>query len=194
MVWLFILRMELATILLLAVGVSADAFAVAVGRGAAVNRLRVFEAFRLALFFGAFQAFMPVLGWLLGHSFSHLIVAWDHWLAFVLLGAIGGKMIFDDWRPGGADEADTDTGTGHLLLLALATSIDALAVGVGLVVIESITAPALIIGAVTFKFSLLGVFLGHRFKGLARSKSKTVGGLILIAIGAKILVDHLGIF
>lgn len=185
--------MELATNLLLAVGVSADAFAVAVSRGAAAKRLRAFEAFRLALFFGAFQAFMPVIGWLLGNSFKDLIVSWDHWLAFALLGAIGGKMIYDDWRPGETDE-DTNTSIGHLLLLSIATSIDALAVGVGLLVLESITVPALIIGAVTFMFSLGGVFLGHRFKGLARSKSKTIGGLILIAIGTKILVDHLGIF
>lgn len=185
--------MELATNLLLAVGVSADAFAVAVGRGAAANRLKTFEALRLALFFGAFQAFMPVMGWLLGNRFKDLIVSGDHWLAFVLLCAIGGKMIYDDWRLSDANE-DTDTSIRHLLLLAFATSIDALAVGVGLVVLESITTPALIIGAVTFTFSLGGVFLGHRFKGLARSKSKTVGGLILIAIGTKILVDHLGIF
>jgi putative Mn2+ efflux pump MntP len=183
------------TLFLLALGVSADAFAVAVGHGAAARRLARTEALRVALFFGAFQALMPAIGWFVGHRFRHMIEAWDHWLAFVLLAGIGGKMIWDDFHPE-EDEALTEEriSTGHLLTLAVATSIDALAVGVGLLFLPSITATALTIGAVTFTLSLAGVLLGHRFRSLASRHSKTVGGIILILIGAKILADHLGLW
>ena len=187
--------MTIATLFLLALGVSADAFAVAVGHGAAAKRLARTEALRVALFFAGFQALMPAVGWFVGHSFSDMIVAWDHWLAFVLLAAIGGKMIWDDFHPD-ADETLTEEriGTGHLLTLAVATSIDALAVGVGLLFLPSIIATALTIGAVTFTLSLAGVLLGHRFRSLASRHSKTIGGVILILIGLKILTDHLGLW
>lgn len=187
--------MTLATLFLLALGVSADAFAVAVGHGAAEKRLARAEAFRIALFFGAFQAIMPAIGWFIGQQFQQVIFAYDHWLAFGLLAAIGGKMIYDDFRPGDAERDDgSPIGHLHLLTLAIATSIDALAVGVGLLFLPSIIAPALTIGAVTFTLSLAGVLLGHRFKSLASKRSKAIGGLILIIIGARILFEHLGYF
>ena len=187
--------MTLTTLFLLALGVSADAFAVAVGHGAAEKRLAKAEAFRIALFFGAFQAIMPAIGWFIGQQFQQVIFAYDHWLAFVLLVSIGGKMIYDDIWPGEDEEDDgSPIGYLHLLTLAVATSIDALAVGVGLLFLPSIIATAMTIGAVTFSLSLAGVFLGHRFKSLAKKRSKAMGGLILILIGAKILFDHLGFF
>ena len=189
------LSMTVTTLLLLALGVSADAFAVAVGHGAAEKRLDRTEAFRIALFFGAFQALMPAIGWFIGQQFQHLITAYDHWIAFTLLAAIGAKMIYDDLWPGD-EEADDGSpiSYAHLFVLAVATSIDALAVGVGLLFLPSIAAPAIVIGAATFSLSLAGVWLGHRFKSLARRHSKTIGGIILILIGAKILADHLAVW
>lgn len=185
--------MDIVSTLLLALGVSADAFAVAVAHGACTNRLRSLDAWRLALFFGAFQALMPVLGWLLGNNFRAFIVSSDHWIAFIMLGGIGAKMIFDDWKASAEPDPAVcePIGTRHLLVLSVATSIDAFAVGLGLTFLESITRPVLLIGSATFAISLAGIYLGHRFKHLGRSKSKTIGGLILIGIGAKILYDHL---
>ncbi len=187
--------MTITTLFLLALGVSADAFAVAVGHGAAAKRLARFEGVRMALFFGAFQALMPAIGWFIGHQFQELIFAYDHWIAFALLGAIGGKMIYDDLQPE-HEEGNPESRISylHLLTLAVATSIDALAVGVGLLFLPSIVVPALTIGAVTFTLSLAGVLLGHRYRSLASRRSKMVGGIILILIGVKILIDHLGLW
>ena len=187
--------MPITTLFLLALGVSADAFAVAVGHGAAARRLARYEALRMGLFFGAFQAIMPAIGWFIGHQFQELIFAYDHWVAFGLLCAIGGKMIYDDLKPEHEEgNSESRINYGHLLTLAIATSIDALAVGVGLLFLPSISAPALTIGAVTFTLSIAGVRLGHRYRSLASSRSKMVGGVILILIGAKILADHLGLW
>ena len=187
--------MTVTTLFLLALGVSADAFAVAVGHGAAARRLDKFEAFRMALFFGSFQAIMPAIGWFIGHQFQELIFAYDHWVAFVLLSVIGGKMIYDDLRPEHEEgNSESRISYARLLTLAVATSIDALAVGVGLLFLPSIVGPALTIGTVTFTLSLAGVLLGHRYRSLASKHSKMVGGIILILIGAKILVDHLGLW
>jgi putative Mn2+ efflux pump MntP len=186
--------MELIPTLLLAIGVSADAFAVAVAHGAAAVRFRKIEAAKMALMFGIFQAVMPVLGWTLGNNFLSWISSIDHWIAFTLLGVIGLKMIYDDLK-GDEPEADDDGSPGvwHLLVLSVATSIDAFAVGLGLSFLESIVRPVLLIGIVTFTISLAGGILGHRYKHLGRSKSRTIGGLILIGIGTKILIDHLGL-
>ena len=185
--------MTITTLFLLALGVSADAFAVAVGHGAAARRLARYEAFRMGLFFGGFQAIMPAIGWFIGHQFQDMIFAYDHWVAFGLLSAIGGKMVYDDFRPEHEEgNPESRIAYGHLLTLAVATSIDALAVGVGLLFLPSIVAPALTIGAVTFTLSLAGVLLGHRYRSLASRRSKMVGGIILILIGTKILADHLG--
>ena len=184
--------MTITTLFLLALGVSADAFAVAVGHGAAAKRLVRSEAVRIAVAFGAFQALMPAIGWLIGRQFQQIIFDYDHWIAFALLAAIGGKMIYDDFHPGEDDDDGSPIGNAHLFTLAIATSIDALAVGVGLLFLPSIWSTALTIGAVTFSLSLAGVLLGHRFKSLASRHSKTIGGTILILIGAKILTEHLG--
>ena len=186
--------MDLVTIMLLAIGVSADAFAVAVGHGASARCLTRAEAVRVAFAFGLFQALMPAFGWFLGHRFQSMIMAYDHWLAFVLLGSIGGKMIWDDQMKE-LPEAGTEAGISnwHHLTLAVATSIDALAVGVGLSFLPSIFQVAVSIGIVTFSFSLMGVIAGHKFKNLAQKRAKTIGGLILIFIGCRILLEHLRI-
>lgn len=186
--------MDLITILLIALGVSADAFAVAVGHGAASRRLPRIEPLRVAMAFGVFQAAMTAIGWLVGNRFQVLIMAYDHWVAFALLAGIGGKMIRDDLSHDDGGQADEGAiRSWHLLTLAVATSIDALAVGLGLSFLPSISVTAAAIGVVTFAFSFGGVVLGHRFKSLAHRHAKTVGGVILIAIGTKILLDHLGL-
>lgn len=169
-----------------------DAFAVATASGSATRKIRFVEAFKVAFLFGLFQAVMPVIGWMIGSNFKDLISVWDHWVAFILLGIIGGKMIYDDLKAG--DEKGVDESLmsiNQLLLLALATSIDALAVGFSLIFLDSIFLPVIIIGVVTFALSLAGVYLGHRYKDFGLNKTRIVGGIILIAIGIKILIEHL---
>jgi putative Mn2+ efflux pump MntP len=189
--------MSIFTSLILAFGLAMDAFAVAVARGSAAGRLRWTEAFKIALLFGFFQAFMPVIGWAAGLQFKGAIESYDHWLAFALLSIIGGKMIYDDLKPGSdAEEGETKNSSGFLslLVLAVATSIDAMAVGFSLTFLASIYSPVLIIGLVTFALSLLGIYLGHRYRHFGGGKAKLVGGLVLIGIGAKILIEHLSLF
>jgi manganese efflux pump family protein len=189
--------MNIFTGLFLAFGLAMDAFAAAVASGSAARRFRWTEAFRLAALFGFFQAVMPVIGWLAGLNFKAQIQSFDHWLAFVLLCGIGGKMIYDDLK---ADDETEDNEAAKssrlfpLLILALATSIDALAVGFSLTFLGSILMPVFTIGAVTFALSLAGVYLGHRYRHFGRRKARLVGGLILIGIGTKILTEHLSLF
>ncbi len=169
-----------------------DAFAVSVASGLAVSKLRVRYALRMAVFFGLFQAVMPVAGWLLGLGFRRAIQAYDHWLAFVLLAAIGAKMIYESFRLEEAENPSDPMSISVLLVLSVATSIDALAVGLTLTFINvSIAAPALIIGLVTFAISFAGVYLGDKFGHFFEKKIEALGGLILIGIGLKILIEHL---
>lgn len=184
--------MSIYTNLLLALGLAMDAFAVSVANGSATKKFRSWEAVKLALLFGLFQGLMPVIGWAIGITFKDFISAADHWIAFFLLGIIGGKMIYDDLSADNSEEAD-ESGVGiyALLLLAFATSIDALAVGFSLTFLHSILFPVLLIGLVTFVLSLTGVYLGHNYKHLGRNKARIIGGIILIAIGTKILIEHL---
>jgi putative Mn2+ efflux pump MntP len=187
--------MSFLTLLLVALGVSADAFAVAIGKGLQMRRLRVTDAVLLALTFGVFQAAMPAIGWLLGTGFADRVTAIDHWIAFGLLAAIGAKMI---WEAFHADpDQDADDGripVREMLGLGLATSIDALAVGVGFAFLDvSILGAAVLIGVTTFVISLGGVALGHRAGTRFRGPAEVVGGLILIGIGLRILLDHTGV-
>ncbi len=180
------------TNLLLAFGLAMDAFAVAVASGSATRKIHFFDALKLAFLFGLFQGVMPVIGWMIGLNFKDVVSAWDHWIAFVLLGIIGGKMIYDDLKSGDEEGVDeSKISIYQLLLLALATSIDALAVGFGLIVLDSILFPVITIGVVTFALSLGGVYLGHRYKDFGHNKTRIIGGVILIAIGTKILIEHL---
>ncbi|MDO9457114.1 manganese efflux pump MntP family protein [Nocardioides sp.] len=187
--------MSLTTLFLIALGVSADAFAVALGKGLTTRRLRPGYAVALALTFGLFQAGMPVLGWLLGIGLRDYVTEVDHWIAFVLLGLIGVNMI----REALSDDEDEEGDDGRiplreLLVLGVATSIDALAVGITLAFVDvSIVGAAALIGVVTFALSLVGVYLGHRAGARFRGPAEVVGGLILIGIGTKILLDHLGV-
>lgn len=196
-VTLYNLAVKLLEILLIALGLSMDAFAVAVASGATMKRLHLPNALKMALFFGGFQALMPVLGWAAGLSLKAYITAWDHWLAFGLLAAIGGKMLYEalkikeEEECGGPKTCPFDNGT--LTVLAIATSIDALAVGLTFSVLQvSIVAPVLVIGLVTFVMSVAGVRLGSVGGHFFEHKMEAVGGVVLIAIGLKILLGHLG--
>ncbi|MET0838321.1 MAG: manganese efflux pump MntP family protein [Marmoricola sp.] len=182
------------TLLLIALGVSADAFAVALGKGLQMRRLVARDALVLALTFGLFQALMPVLGWWLGRGLRDYIVDVDHWIAFGLLTLIGAKMIWEALHP---DEDEDDDGDRiplrELVVLGVATSIDALAVGISFAFLEvAILGAATAIGTVTFVVSLAGVYLGHRAGVRFRAPAEIVGGAILILIGVRIVLDHLG--
>jgi len=176
----------------IAVGLSMDAFAVSVCKGLSVPRLRLWHALLCGAYFGAFQGLMPLLGWFLGVRFQNLIVSVDHWIAFVLLSFIGINMI----REAREEEkcADCSFHFRAMLPLAVATSIDALAVGVTFAFLQVDILPAVVfIGVTTFCLSAVGAKVGAVFGAKFRSKAEIAGGVILIAMGVKILVEHLGL-
>ena len=184
--------MDAITLTGLALALAMDAFAVALGTGAVLSRLTGRHLFRLGFHFGLFQALMPVIGWLAGLTIMQWVEAWDHWIAFSLLAIIGGRMIYeavsDEEK---ADERDPTKGLS-LVLLSIATSIDALAVGFSLSVIGvSIWMPALVIGLVAGVLTVVGMLLGGRIGNRWGSRVEIFGGLVLIAIGLKILIEHL---
>ena len=184
--------MDAITIIIIAFGLAMDAFAVSIASGLAIKKLRVHYALRIALFFGAFQAIMPAVGWLAGLSLRDLITEFDHWLAFGLLAAIGGKMIYESFKLESDKKQIDPLKLAVLLTLAIATSIDALAVGVTFAFLNvAIVWPVAVIGLITFGVSFLGVFIGDRFGHLFESKIEFIAGLVLIAIGLKILLEHL---
>lgn len=184
--------MTLLSIFLIAVGLAMDAFAVAVACGLAARPIRTSYAFRIAFFFGAFQTFMPVIGWSAGVSLRLVIAAFDHWIAFVLLFAIGCKMIYESFGKEKKSSCGNAVSLGGLLVLSLATSIDALAVGISFAFLkETIILPSLVIGSVTFALCFAGVWLGNRFGHVFENKLEMAGGLILIGIALKILFSHL---
>ncbi|MBX5326285.1 MAG: manganese efflux pump MntP family protein [Candidatus Bathyarchaeia archaeon] len=184
--------MDIVTITLIAFGLAMDAMAVSVTSGIAIKRVKINNALKIALFFGGFQAFMPIVGWLAGLSLVGFISGVDHWMAFGLLSFIGGKMIFDSPKIESHKEESKPLTLYVLLVLSVATSIDALAVGLSFAFLKiSIAAPVIIIGTVTFLFSLMGVFAGAKLGHLFENKIEIVGGFVLIGIGIKILVEHL---
>ncbi|MEE0857510.1 MAG: manganese efflux pump MntP family protein [Ruminococcus sp.] len=177
-------------ILILAVGLSMDAFAVSVCKGLSVKRLKPRHCVISGLYFGGFQAGMPLLGWLLGKQFETLIKSVDHWIAFALLCIIGANMIRESF--GDPDELNALFSPRAMLPLAVATSIDALAVGVTFAFLDvDILSSVLMIGCTTFLFSAAGVKIGHSFGTKFKSKAELLGGIVLIAIGIKILIEHL---
>ncbi len=197
--------MGILELFLIGIGLSMDAFAAAICQGLCMPRLNWRHGGTIALFFGGFQALMPLLGWFLGSRFAGYIQSVDHWVAFLLLGVIGGNMI----REGGnmirealgPEETETACavreGLDHrqLLLMAVATSIDALAVGVTFAFLEVPILPAVsLIGVTTFCLSLAGVAVGHFFGARCRRQAELAGGVILILLGGRILLEHLGIF
>jgi manganese efflux pump family protein len=183
--------MDLLTVFIIAVGLGVDTFSVAIGIGAANIRKSWPPVLRLASAFGMFQFAMPLVGWLAGLTVVNIISGYDHWAAFVLLAVVGGKMIWESFQE--EKEKKTDQTKGMpLLLLSIATSIDALAVGFSFSLLQTgIMLPALIIGVVCFLMTVIGMFFGKALAGLFGKKVEIFGGLVLIAIGAKILIDHL---
>lgn len=178
-------------VIAIAVALSMDAFAVAVAGGATLKPPLRGKALKTGLFFGGFQALMPLAGWLLGSTMRSYVAGVDHWVAFILLAGVGGKMIYESLRGGGAGVCDV-CGNVPLLVLAIATSIDAFAVGLSLSFLGSgIVAPALAIGAVTFAFSAGGIYLGARAGHFFENRIEIAGGALLILIGFKILLEHL---
>lgn len=183
---------------LLGVGLSMDAFAVSVCKGLGMKKLNKKQALIIGLYFGGFQALMPFVGWLLGSQFQKYITSIDHWIAFILLGFIGGKMMIEAVREWNEEEVvdvmDAPIDHKNMLVLAVATSIDALTVGItfaflGTPIVEAIT----IIGITTMVISIAGVVVGNFFGSRYKSKAEFIGGLILVLLGLKILLEHLGI-
>ena len=188
--------MNFTELFLIAIGLSMDAFAVSVCKGLSMPRLNIKQASVIAIFFGGFQAFMPAVGWLLGKQFEHYITSFDHWIAFILLAFIGGKMVYeafankDNENPCELVTLDMK----EMLLLSVATSIDALAVGITFAFLQvSILPSVTLIGCTTFLLAFGGVIIGNKFGDKFQSKAEIAGGSILILIGLKILVEHLGI-
>ena len=184
--------MDAITLTGLALALAMDAFAVALGTGAVLSRLTGRHLFRLGFHFGLFQALMPVIGWLAGLTIIQWVEVWDHWIAFSLLAIIGGRMIYEAFSDKEkTDDRDPTKGLS-LVLLSIATSIDALAVGFSLSVIGvSIWMPALVIGLVAGVLTIAGMLLGGRIGDRWGSRVEIFGGLVLIAIGIKILIEHL---
>ena len=189
--------MSTVEILLIGIGLSMDAFAVAICKGLGMRRINYRHTFIIALFFGGFQALMPFLGWLLGSRFAQYITRYDHWIAFVLLLFIGGKMVWDTLHEDGKEEEEFSNerlDLKELLLMAVATSIDALAVGISFAFLQvRIVAAITLIGCTTFVLSAAGVCVGHKFGAKYEDKATLAGGIILILIGVKILLEHLGL-
>ena len=184
--------MDIFTIFFIAVGLAMDAFAVSIASGLTMEKLRIRYALRIAIFFGAFQAFMPIIGFMAGLSIRDYIVHIDHWIAFGLLAFIGSKMIYESLFLDGAEKKMDPNDIQMLLVLSVATSIDALAVGISLSLLKvDIFQPALIIGIVTFILSYLGVLIGKSIGHLFEKKIEVIGGLVLIGIGIRILFEHL---
>ena len=183
--------MHIAEILILAVGVSMDAFAVSICKGLSVCKVRPRHASLAAAWFGGFQALMPLVGYFAGVAFADIVSSVDHWIAFVLLGIIGGKMVKESFEKDECCCTDPDFSFRTMLAMAVATSIDALAVGVSLAFLKAnIWSAVLIIGLTTGAFSAAGIYIGNIFGNRYKSKAEFAGGLILILIGAKILCEH----
>ncbi len=188
--------MGFVELLLIAVGLSMDAFAVAICKGLNMRKINYRHSVIIALFFGLFQAIMPLIGWVLGKQFERYITSVDHWIAFVLLAFIGGKML---WEALHGEEQQKSACTSildlkELLVLAVATSIDALAIGITFAFLKvSILPAASLIGVTTFLIAFFGVVIGNRFGNRFGNKAEIAGGVILILIGLKILLEHLNI-
>lgn len=189
-------QLGISVILLTAIGLAMDAFAVAMASSISLGRVTPRQLFRFSFHFGLFQAFMPILGWSLGRVIPPVFAAWDHWVAFALLSVVGLKAIHESLKPGDPDGDEVqgfDPTRGlKLVALSVATSLDAFAVGLGFAMLGvEIFQPCLIIGLVTAKLTLIGMLLGSRIGARLGQKMEIAGGLILIAVGLKIIVEHL---
>ncbi|MGI6003918.1 MAG: manganese efflux pump MntP family protein [Christensenellales bacterium] len=184
--------MTFIELLLIAVGLSMDAFAASVCKGLCFEKFKMRHALTAGLYFGVFQALMPLIGYFLGITFAAYIDTYDHWIAFGLLAFIGGRMIAQAIRNPDCCEEDDGLHPKKMLLLAVATSIDAMAVGVSFALLDVRIVPSVItIGVTTLIISIIGVKIGHAFGGRFKSKAELAGGVILVLIGLKILIEHL---
>ena len=186
--------MKIWELFLLAVGLSMDAFAVSVCKGLSVSKIRPKHGLIVGAYFGGFQALMPMIGYLLGTAFQSLIENFDHWIAFVLLAVIGANMIREAFGKG-EDDVDASFGVKTMLVMAVATSIDALASGIAVsfLTLDRMIMAAVFIGVTTFSLSFLGVYVGNKFGEKYRARAELAGGIILILLGLKILLEHLGV-
>ena len=183
--------MHLTEIIIIAAALAADSFAVSISSGAIIDSMRIRHAVKIALFFSFFQALMPWVGWSIGNFANDTFRAVDHWIAFVLLCCIGGKMIYESRSLKEGQTTINPLDLYVLISLSIATSIDALAVGFTFSFLEiAIIGPVLIIGGVTFFFSLAGTYIGASFEHIFEDKVELIGGLVLIAIGLKIVLEH----
>ena len=190
--------MSFIELFLIGVGLSMDAFAVAICQGLSMTKIKWGHALTVGLYFGGFQALMPFIGWMLGSQFAGRIQQYDHWIAFILLVLIGGNMIREALSGDEEDaaQAETDLRLDHkkLFLMAIATSIDALAIGVTFAFLETAILPAIgIIGCTTFCISVAGVAVGCWFGARYKKRAEITGGAILVLLGVRILLEHLGI-
>lgn len=183
--------MGIAELLIIAVGVSMDAFAVSICKGLSVQNIRPVHAIKTGLWFGGFQALMPLIGYFLGVSFTDFVSSVDHWIAFILLGIIGGNMIKESFSKEEECCHTPDFSFRTMLVMAVATSIDALAVGVSLAFLRvDIWNAVMLIGIITGLFSIVGVYIGNLFGNRYKSRAEFAGGFILLVMGIKILLDH----
>jgi len=183
--------MDLITIFILAIGLGIDAFSVAIGIGAANTKRSWAQVLRLAAAFGLFQFVMPIAGWLAGKTVVNIISDYDHWIAFALLAYVGGKMVWEGFENENDEEKADSTRGLPLLLLSIATSIDALAVGFSFSILKvPILFPATIIGIVCFLMTAIGMLFGKVLAKIFGKKVEIFGGIVLIGIGIKILIDH----
>lgn len=184
--------MDIIQLLILAVSLSMDAFAVAICKGLAFGRIRLRQALVVGLYFGVFQAAMPTIGYFLGMSFRQYIESFDHWIAFGLLAFLGARMIIEAVR-GGEEDVSSSLDVREMTLLAIATSVDALAAGISLSVLDaSIGTAALFIGVITFTLSVAAVYIGGYIGAKFKKPAELAGGAALVLLGIKVLIDHLG--
>jgi manganese efflux pump family protein len=179
-------------IVLISISLAMDCFAVSIAGGATTSKPKIINALKIGLLFGLFQAIMPLIGWSIGFSFRNLIGNVDHWIAFSLLLIIGAKMLYEAFKKSPEINKSDITKIPTLLVLSVATSIDALVVGISLSILDiSIYLSILIIGLFAFAFSVSGYYIGHRIGKIIGNKVEIIGGIILIGIGIKILIEHL---
>lgn len=185
-------HMSILSIIMIGIGLSMDAFAVSIAKGMSLKKNIAKAAITLAFWFGLFQGLMPFLGWFAGSYFQDMISSVDHWIAFILLGIIGLNMIREAIKQGCDCDEDTDMSLKHIFVLAIATSIDALAVGISFAFLQvDIFQAVLVIGIITFLFCIAAVFIGNKLGGFCQRYAGIIGGIILIFIGSKILIEHL---
>ena len=185
--------MNAATIIMTAISLSMDAFAISISSGMCIKKVDLAKALKFGLFFGFFQFVMPIFGFMLAFSFEKYIKAFDHWVAFILLGLIGAKMIYESFKgeDGEVQTEESVTGTKNLLIMSIATSIDAMAVGISFVALQvNVLSASLAIGVITCIISTVGVIIGKKVGGLFKKGAEVFGGIILVAIGVKILLEH----